>query len=260
MKYVFMLFILLFLSGCCCCCPKSTSNTVSVVTPIVKNNPIVTPGVITKSPTAIPVATKKPTVDPAIVKNNQKEEEYYKQGNNFIKAGKYMEAIANYNKALKINPDNAYAHWGKGNAYKGLGNYKQSLICYEMALILDPKNKDIISYKKEVEELIKQQTISIKAEQLMNEYQENEVYADNKYKGKLLNVSGRVKSVGKDVLNTMYVILLPDTEYIYATSVQCFFSDDKNEQLASLKRGQWITVRGKCKGKTFNVLLSNCEL
>ena len=38
--------------------------------------------------------------------DTQKAEDYFQQGNNFLESHRYTEAIAEYEKAIKINPDN----------------------------------------------------------------------------------------------------------------------------------------------------------
>lgn len=99
--------------------------------------------------------------------------------------------------------------------------------------------------------------INITAPQLLEEYQANEVLADNRYKGKLLRVKGTVSKIGKDILNHSYVALQGKEFGIF--TVQCMFGDEYLEQLASLRPGQiLINIEGTCDGKFGNVLLREC--
>lgn len=98
---------------------------------------------------------------------------------------------------------------------------------------------------------------TLSAENLFRRYSENEVSADLMYKGKLLQVSGVVDSIGKDIIGSSYVTLKTST---YGANVQCFFENDKLSALASLSKGMTLTVKGTCSGKMMNVLLKKCVM
>lgn len=51
---------------------------------------------------------------------------------------KYEEAIACYDKALKIKPDYASAWFGKGSAFSSLGKYKEALKSFDKTKQTDP--------------------------------------------------------------------------------------------------------------------------
>ena len=87
--------------------------------------------------------------------------------------------------------------------------------------------------------------IKITARALSQEYQANEVAADGKYKGKMLEVTGKVEAIGKDILDDPYVALAGAD--LLAT-VQFGFTKADNEQLAQLSKGRTITIRGECRG------------
>ncbi|MEK6333668.1 MAG: hypothetical protein AABM67_01890 [Acidobacteriota bacterium] len=101
--------------------------------------------------------------------------------------------------------------------------------------------------------------IPVSAADLVAAYKANEVAADENYKDKLLAVSGTVDSIGKDILDSMYVTLSSGEEYSI-TSVQCMFDDASKSQLARLSKGQRVTIVGVCNGKFGNVLLKDSEL
>jgi len=103
-----------------------------------------------------------------------------------------------------------------------------------------------------------QASISITAEELYKDYEDNEVAADQKYKTRVLEVSGTVESIGKDILDEMYVTLKVG-EYSIMT-IQCYFSGTYKNALAQLKKGQRIKLKGRCDGKFGNVLLKGCIL
>jgi len=101
------------------------------------------------------------------------------------------------------------------------------------------------------------ETIKISATKLYEDYKANEVAADTKYKGKMLEISGTVDDVKKDIVDTMYVTLKGDE---YFGSVQCYFDNKYTSQLANLQKGQQLTITGKCNGLMMNVLVKNCEI
>lgn len=95
----------------------------------------------------------------------------------------------------------------------------------------------------------------VTAAQLFADYDANEVAADEKYKGKVLIVTGTIEDIGKDIVDTMYVTLKTDNAIM---SVQCKFADEHKSQLANAAEGQQVTIKGKCDGKLGNVLLRGC--
>lgn len=88
------------------------------------------------------------------------------------------------------------------------------------------------------------EVIKITAEELLKAYYANRKSAEAKYKGKVLQVSGVVGSVGKNVVGTRFVKLAGD--YIEAWRVQCMFDGENESQLASLTIGQGVIVQGTC--------------
>ena len=98
--------------------------------------------------------------------------------------------------------------------------------------------------------------MSVKAVDIAMYYTANEVAADQQYKGQMVRVTGRIDTVGKDILNKMYVALEGNPSSII--QVQCFFEDDQHSNLLSLYKGQMISITGRCDGKFMNVILREC--
>lgn len=99
--------------------------------------------------------------------------------------------------------------------------------------------------------------IKITASQLYSEYEENEIAADTAYKKQILEVSGTLGTIAKDVLDSPYVTL--KTGNIIG-SIQCYLKETEVSKAASLKSGTNITVRGEGGGKLGNVLVRKCEI
>lgn len=88
--------------------------------------------------------------------------------------------------------------------------------------------------------------IEITAERLLAEYKANEIRADDKYRDKLLRVSGRIKRIGKDALEQPMVVLgVGDFDSVIA-------SFEREGDLASLMRGNPIAVRCRGHGMTLS--------
>lgn len=98
--------------------------------------------------------------------------------------------------------------------------------------------------------------VRVTASQLFADYEANEIAADEKYKGKVIVVSGTIDNIGKDILDTMYVTLDSGKPLF---NVQCFFSDKHKSQLSNVAKGQQVMVKGKCDGKFGNILLRGCS-
>ena len=98
-------------------------------------------------------------------------------------------------------------------------------------------------------------SVEITAAQLYQEYQANEIAADEKYKDQIIQVSGRIRDIGNDLMDNPYITLVGDP---YFGDVQCYFSE--KSIVASLSKGQQITVMGICDGLMMNVLLNDCVI
>src|SRR5690348_8474085 len=66
-------------------------------------------------------------------------------------------------------------------------------------------------------------SVSVTAMELAKDYHANEVAADEKYKDKRLDVTGRVQSIDKDVFDNMVVHMATDNEFM---AVMATMTDD----------------------------------
>lgn len=105
----------------------------------------------------------------------------------------------------------------------------------------------------------KTEIITINATKLVSDYEANTVAADSKYKDQIIEITGVIEDIGKDILDTPYVVLTGGQSIL--DDVQCMFdkSDATQEELSILKKSQTLTVRGWVRGQTLgNVLVNNC--
>jgi len=99
---------------------------------------------------------------------------------------------------------------------------------------------------------------TLSAIELYSAYNSNEVAADQKFKDKIITVTGTVENIAKDIMDDIYVTLKGERGEYSIGSIQCFFSKAHTDQAATLKKGQKLTVKGKCTGKMMNVLMRGC--
>ncbi len=57
--------------------------------------------------------------------------------------GSWREAAFRFEKAIKADPDNAFAHNNLGVALESVGEFEKAAAAYERALQLDPRNEKI---------------------------------------------------------------------------------------------------------------------
>ncbi len=96
-------------------------------------------------------------------------------------------------------------------------------------------------------------SVTISASKLYKEYNENEIAADEKYKGKIIEVTGVIRDIGNDIMDNAYITLVGDE---YFGDIQCYFNE--KSVVAKLSKGKRITVIGSCSGLMINVQINNC--
>jgi hypothetical protein len=72
---------------------------------------------------------------------------YYNRGLAYFKMKQYDSALADFNKTLELNPKSSTAWVGRGISLEGLGKYKEALEAYNKALELDPNDQTAKSNK-----------------------------------------------------------------------------------------------------------------
>lgn len=92
----------------------------------------------------------------------------------------------------------------------------------------------------------------LSANELYREYENNEVAADSKYKGKVVMVSGTIQDIGKDILDEAYIII-GGTGFL--DGVQCFFTESQLSAISGLSKGQHVTVKGEVGGRVLGHVL-----
>jgi hypothetical protein len=89
--------------------------------------------------------------------------------------------------------------------------------------------------------------LTVDAKDIIKDYKENEVAADEKYKNKIVQVSGVVNEIKKDFMDEIYVSVNTGKELEFE-DVWVYFDGDATKKAKALKKGDKITVKGKVTG------------
>lgn len=95
------------------------------------------------------------------------------------------------------------------------------------------------------------------ADALFDEYQKDKAAADQKYKGKVLTITGTVDSVKMGASGNPYVLMKTSNLIL---RVQFLFKKKDESALSRLRKGDQATIRGRVSGRIGNVLLEDCEV
>lgn len=105
--------------------------------------------------------------------------------------------------------------------------------------------------------------IEITAAQLIKAYEDNEINANNKFKGKILHLTGYVDDISQSdgLFSESFYVYLDNGEKNSYDYVMCSLSESGAEKAAKLKKGDKITIEGECDGiSVTSVYLSNCDI
>jgi hypothetical protein len=96
----------------------------------------------------------------------------------------------------------------------------------------------------------------VTAESLFSAYEQNEIKADELFKGHYIEVYGRVSRVGKDIVDTAYITFGSRGQIL---STQCMFSKPIPRWLQDVTPGVSLSLICKGNGKMGNILLDDCR-
>lgn len=102
--------------------------------------------------------------------------------------------------------------------------------------------------------------MKVKAADLLKDFSGNAVAAEAKYKGKVLQVSGKFGSAQKAPLYGFAVQLLPeDAPDVNMSNVLCIISESAKDDVAKMKENDSISLIGVCDGQSVGqVVLKKC--
>jgi lysyl-tRNA synthetase class II len=102
--------------------------------------------------------------------------------------------------------------------------------------------------------------IEVLAKDLSKAFNDNEIKANNDYKGKLAKITGQIKDIGEMFGQTYIVLSNEDESLSNFVDIQCFFKEkDEINKIAQKNKGDKVTIIGKIDGKSLNVSVQNCK-
>ena len=156
--------------------------------------------------------------------------------------------------ALRFGNLYNYIHKFKDNVLVNIDRDYYDKIMLQYNLLVNEINHQ--NENQKIKDIIKEREgQTIKATELTALYEENEVNADENYKGRTFYVEGIVEDIKKDIMDQIYVSLEGDQ---MLSAVQCFL--DGKSTAINLRKGMRVTFQGKCDGLMFSVLMKNCVL
>lgn len=106
----------------------------------------------------------------------------------------------------------------------------------------------------------KTKVVRVRAERILKDYEDNELAADKKYKGKSIQVTGTVDKIDTEIFDTdQYVLRISDGSEFSFLTVNC--NDMSSDELSTLTVGDRVTAVGKFEdGGDLGVELAKCKL
>jgi len=102
--------------------------------------------------------------------------------------------------------------------------------------------------------------IKVTSIELSKAYEENEVAADEKYKGKMLEASGKITSIDNGIADNELIVRLSDGKYDMSTT-SCYMNASEKEKVVALKKGQQVTLIGEGNSATLgSPVLKECTV
>jgi predicted small secreted protein len=98
----------------------------------------------------------------------------------------------------------------------------------------------------------KEPELVVSAAQMAEDYEKSESEADDKYKGKVVLVTGVISTIYRGILQTPYVEL--------EAGVRCHFSDNEDAVMLMLTEGQTVSMKGQGDRLLSGVELRGCTV
>jgi hypothetical protein len=98
---------------------------------------------------------------------------------------------------------------------------------------------------------------SLTADELFTFFEEDEASANEKFLGKVIEVSGEVAEIEKTETGQLVVLLSCNSPM---GGVRCTFEVKQDNVSKQVSQGALCTIKGKCSGMLMDVVLDNCSL
>jgi hypothetical protein len=98
---------------------------------------------------------------------------------------------------------------------------------------------------------------TLTTDELFSAFEENETTANEKFLGKVIEVTGKVSEIEKTDKGQLVIVLSCNSPM---GGVRCTFETNQKKILNTVTKGTIHTVKGKCSGMLMEVVFDNCSL
>ena len=100
--------------------------------------------------------------------------------------------------------------------------------------------------------------LKVTADKILNDYEENKLSTEQKYKGKIVEITGTASRIASDNENKAYVVIRQE---MGSTSLKCYFVKSARKELLALTKGDVVVLRGIWKGISLgDIEFADCEI
>ena len=141
--------------------------------------------------------------------------------------------------------------------HKGLA-ITLAIVCIIIVGVSSDESNNTVQTESKVSEQKVENVMEVDHLQLHQEYMDNPISADAKYKGKILKLTGTVGTIDREIAGNTYITF----EIDFLKGIRVTFKKSEESKVAQLKKGQQVTVQGECTGTLLSttVALNNCEI
>lgn len=140
---------------------------------------------------------------------------------------------------------------------KEISNMKKIIILSVLILLISGVSYGLYEFYKPHQSITdKSPAFKLDAKVLVADYDKDEKKANEKYLGKIVEVRGIVSEKIKDNKGNYNLTLQGED----LAGIGCEFDPNFKENVASIKEGQEITIKGICTGVLMDVVLVDCVI
>lgn len=123
------------------------------------------------------------------------------------------------------------------------------------------QNEQTTQPKEEIKQEERKDYMEVDYEVLYQDYQDNAINADAKYRGKVLKLTGKIHDINREISGNPYITFRVGGQYSYK-DVRITLKKSEEAKVTKLSKGQTVTIKGKCTGQlvTGTVSLNDSEI
>ena len=99
--------------------------------------------------------------------------------------------------------------------------------------------------------------LTISADELFSQFENNETEANSKYLGKIIEVSGKVRDFSIGDSGDLNVVLASGNEMF---GINCGLAKGQDAKYKNYQVGDTIKIKGECTGISMDVVLTRCVI